>query len=166
MQETENPAFLVNTSDDQIIIKIKDRVSYLNAGPLNQFFDSVIAKGSNTFIIDFRDCSSMDSTFLGILASAALATRKSSGKITLVNLSVRNLELIKNLGLHQITIVDETDYQDYSIEERMELLDGNKTANKETILSAHETLAELNEKNAQSFEAVLECLHEKTEETR
>ncbi|MDA8807297.1 hypothetical protein N9N55_08735 [Opitutales bacterium] len=47
-------------------------------------------------MIDFEDCSSMDSTFLGILVSVALKIRSAAdeGSISLLNLRGRNLETV------------------------------------------------------------------------
>ena len=60
-----------------------------------------------SFVVDFRDCTSMDSTFLGILVGLALELRKlkEKGQLTLVNLMGRNLETVQNLGIHKIATV-------------------------------------------------------------
>ena len=59
--------------------------------------------GRRNYIVDFQDCSSMDSTFLGILVGLALKLRKfeDEGYLTLVNLRGRNLETVQNLGIHK-----------------------------------------------------------------
>ena len=53
----------------------------------------------------------MDSTFLGVLAGIALELRKRTpkGSLVLARMGQRNLELIRNLGLHQLLTVDTAD---------------------------------------------------------
>ena len=60
--------------------------------------------GRRNYIVDFQDCSSMDSTFLGILVRLALKLRKfdDEGYLTLVNLRGRNLETVQNLGITKL----------------------------------------------------------------
>ncbi len=60
----------------------------------------MIHQRKSRFVVDFLHCSSMDSTFLGVLAGAALQLRKENppGGLTLCGLGPRNLELIRNLG--------------------------------------------------------------------
>ena len=63
-----------------------------------------LKKVTDFLSVDFQHCSSMDSTFLGILVGLALQLRKLevAGKLTLINLVGRNLETVKNLGIHKI----------------------------------------------------------------
>src|SRR2546427_100813 len=51
---------------------------------------------------------STDSTFLGVLAGAAIELRRKTppGVLTLARVGERNLELIRNLGLHRLATVD------------------------------------------------------------
>src|SRR5690606_31779294 len=111
MPEKDNSEFLVDAYSDPAIVKIRGRVSFMNSGPWRDFFSKVIQSDKRRFIVDFADCASMDSTFLGILAGAALELRKRDpkGSIVLCRLGARNLELVRNLGLHRIMTVDPGD---------------------------------------------------------
>ena len=101
--------FYVNPYDDPVIVKVDGKASFLNSSPIKEFFDRLAAQGKAKFIIDFQKCTGMDSTFLGILAGLGIKmmNRDPKGTIVLSRLNERNLELVKNLGLHRLVIIDE-----------------------------------------------------------
>lgn len=110
MGNENHPVFFVNPQSDPLLLKIVGRASYLNSAPLSEFFNNCIQTGKLHFIIDFQECASMDSTFLGLLASVAMHALEHipQGSITLQNISQRNLELVKNLGLHKILKINDS----------------------------------------------------------
>ena len=72
----------------------------------------MIGQGKTRFVMDFQNCASMDSTFLGVLAGAALDLRRRHppGSLVLCRVGRRNLELLRNLGLHRLLTVDAGDF--------------------------------------------------------
>ena len=96
--------YRVHVTPDRAFVKVLEKASYLNCEPIRNFFEEQNKRGCNRFVIDFQHCSSMDSTFLGILVGVALKVRNSAdgGSFTLLNLRGRNLETVCNLGIHQI----------------------------------------------------------------
>jgi anti-sigma B factor antagonist len=168
MSEPENTAFFVDAYSDPAIVKIRGRVSFINSGPLRDFFTQVIKADKRRFIIDFAECTSMDSTFLGILAGAALELRKAqpSGSVILCRLGARNLELVRNLGLHRLMTVDagdrslEFDKQTAALETR----EGKaELENAKLVLEAHENLIEADERNRNKFQDVVSFLKNQVE---
>ncbi|MDR2673762.1 MAG: STAS domain-containing protein, partial [Opitutaceae bacterium] len=105
--------FLVDAYSDPVIIRIEGRASCQNSGCVSNFFEQRINEGHIRFVVDFQRCDSMDSTFLGVLAGAGLRLRKLSppGSLVLVRIAPRNLELIRNLGLHHLVTVDTGGFQ-------------------------------------------------------
>lgn len=168
MPDKDDSAFLVDAYSDPAIIKIRGRVSFMNSGPLREFFSKVIQSDKSRFIVDFSECSSMDSTFLGILAGAALELRKQQdqGSIVLCRLGARNLELVRNLGLHRIMTVDPGDL---SLEftkpsERLVTPEGKvELENAKLVLEAHENLIEADERNRNKFQDVVSFLKNQVE---
>ncbi len=71
----------------------------------------MLKSGKTRFVIDFLRCTSMDSTFLGVLAGFALELRKRTpkGSLVLTRMGQRNLELIRNLGLHKLLTIDSSE---------------------------------------------------------
>ena len=105
-------------------------------------------KGLQQFHRRFSSCSSMDSTFLGILVSVAIKVRKSAegGSFTLLNLRGRNLETVCNLGIHQIADISSDEVNDVEELENLSSKPSNLNANAHTIYKAHKALMSLNEK--------------------
>src|SRR6187399_2851390 len=100
MSTTPSPVFLVDAYSDPVCLKIQGRATYLNCGPLNDFFTQIVKKNKANIMIDFEECTGMDSTFLGLLVGVALELRRANSErtICLNNAKGRNLELIENLG--------------------------------------------------------------------
>src|SRR5690606_25541663 len=134
-------AFLVNAYSDPVAIKIDGKASYLNCGPVSDFIDRMIVQGKRRFVLDFDRCTGMDSTFLGIIAGAALNLRTTNppGNIVLCRLNARNMELVKNLGLHKIVTVDGNGAEGDYIDEKSSLstLDKSEIEQAKMILRAH-----------------------------
>lgn len=124
--------------------------------------------GRRNYVVDFQECSSMDSTFLGILVGLAMKLRKfeDEGRLTLVNLQGRNLETVQNLGIHKIADVNPGDLSSDASEFK-DLDDGeeNKTVGSEAIFQAHKNLMELNDKNAKMFCDVVNFLERQKEDS-
>lgn len=155
--------FLVDGYSDPAILKINGRASYTNCAPVGKFFNQMVKEQKCDIVVDFADCTGMDSTFLGILAGAAMEIKKKvpDGTLTLCRLGSRNLELIRNLGLHRILRVDSGDFDMNFDEDKnngLDTLDRNEIANAKTILKAHENLVAADEGNLKKFQDVLAYL--------
>jgi anti-anti-sigma regulatory factor len=150
-----------------VVLVINGRASYLNAAPLDPFFKKLLLQGRRNFILDFTRCTGMDSTFLGIIAGAAMEARKSQppGKLCLMGLSPRNLELVRNLGLHRVLSVDCGDFpMDFSpAQARVLPAPDQELANARLILKAHENLVAADESNRGKFQDVLTFLKTQAE---
>ena len=158
----DNP-YKVHITPDRVFVKIFEKASYLNCDPLRKFFEDQLKSGRTQFILDFQDCSMIDSTFLGIVVSLTLKNRQrsSSGSVVLLNLKGRNIETVRNLGIHQIA---EVCSQSITCEEDLENLSdssGNTAANTKTIYDAHKALMSLNEKNLRVFSDVISYLEQR-----
>lgn len=154
--------FQVHVGQRSDFLKILSKASYLNCGPLRSFFNERLKAGQSCFVIDFQDCKSIDSTFLGILVGLALKIKKSdhSGSLTLLNLRGRNLETVKNLGIHKIAVVSSEVCTDSSHLEALISKRINGVASSKIIYQAHKSLMNLNEKNLKSFSDVVSYLEQ------
>ena len=162
MLENLEPVFLVNAYSEPVVMKINGRASYLNSAPASDFFERMLARGKREFVLDFHDCSGIDSTFLGIIAGVALklCDAEDKGSMILCRMSRRNLELVRNLGLHRITKVDSGDYTMHFDEpaECLGAVDRSEIENARMILSAHENLVEADGSNQAKFQDVIAFL--------
>jgi anti-anti-sigma regulatory factor len=160
--------YQVHDSPKAAVLQVLQKASYTNCEPVRNFFDKKFNAGQRSFIVDFANCTSVDSTFLGILVRLALNLRNSenSGKLALVNLNGRNLETVKNLGIHRIAEISS-----HSVEsvKDLESLSENGQADivcSETIYEAHKTLMNLNEKNLRMFCDVVSFLEQENERSK
>lgn len=162
MADVTKPTFLVDASSDPVAIRIEGRASFQNSACLNDFFNELIARGSTRFVMDFNNCTSMDSTFLGVLAGVALQLRKQVpfGSLVLCRMAPRNLELVRNLGLHRLLTVD-TEIVDVNLNAKDALpcaTDKGELESARLVLSAHENLVAADQANLAKFQDVLAFL--------
>ena len=161
MPDPTKPVFLVDAYADPVVVRIDGRASFLNSAALKDFFTAMIAQEKTRFAVDFKSCASMDSTFLGVLAGAAIQLRRltAPGSLTLVRVGERNLELIRNLGLHRLAIVDPGDGA--SADGAVSGLDAkalDEIERARLVLEAHENLVAADPDNATKFQDVLAFL--------
>jgi anti-sigma B factor antagonist len=162
------PVYQVDAYSDPILVRIEGRASFQNSACLRDFIAEMIQRGKTRFVLDFLHCTSMDSTFLGVLAGSALALRQQAarGSLVLVRLGPRNLELIRNLGLHRLLTVDSGDFP-MNFEHRDAALvcpDRTELENARLVLEAHENLVAADEGNRAKFQDVLAFLRNRLEQ--
>ena len=160
MSDPIKPVFLVDAYADPVVVRIEGRASFLNSAAVKEFFTAMIGQGKTRFAVDFKACASMDSTFLGVLAGAAIALRRLDppGTLTLVRVGERNLELIRNLGLHRLATVESGGG---TAAGALNELDARKLGEIESarlVLEAHENLVATDPDNATKFQDVLAFL--------
>jgi anti-sigma B factor antagonist len=159
----KNIAYQVHDTPERCFIRVSDKASYLNCSPVRDFILNRLESGKTNFVVDFDQCKSIDSTFLGILVSLAIKV-KSSGSLTLLNLRDRNLETVRNLGIHKIAIVSTESFVE--LDEAMAIDESAADAKASTrlIYEAHKSLMDLNQKNQKLFCDVVKFLEQKKEE--
>lgn len=163
MPETATkPVYLINADSDPVIVRIDGRACFQNSACLRDFIAELLRQGRTRFVIDFQNCASMDSTFLGVLAGAALELKKSTppGSLVLARVGQRNVELIRNLGLHRLLIVDAGD-KPLSFDKcdtPIQCTNHTELENARLVLEAHENLVVVDEANRAKFQDVLTFL--------
>ena len=167
MPEASKPTFLVDAYADPVLVRIEGRASFANSGSLKDFFGEMIKQGKPRFVVDFQQCTSMDSTFLGVLAGAALELRRQAppGALTLTRVGERNLELIRNLGLHRLATVDAGAFP-MNFSGGAQALDSKAKTEIESarlVLEAHEHLITADAANAAKFQDVMAFLRNRVD---
>jgi anti-sigma B factor antagonist len=167
MAEPTKPTFLVDAYADPVVVRIEGRAAFANSGSLKDFIGQMIRQGKSRFVMDFAACTSMDSTFLGVLAGAALELRRQTppGTLTLARVGERNLELIRNLGLHRLAIVDAGGFP-LDFKGGAQALDPrakNEIESARLVLESHENLVNADAANAAKFQDVLAFLRNRAE---
>lgn len=168
MPETSKPVYLVDAYSDPVVVRIDGRACFQNSACLRDFITEMLRQGKTRFVLDFQHCASMDSTFLGVLAGAALEIRKSApnGSLVLSRVGQRNLELIRNLGLHRLMTVDAGDFAMNfdKCDRALECADRTELEQARLVLEAHENLVSADETNRSKFQDVLAFLKNRVEQ--
>lgn len=156
------PVYLVDAYSDPVVIRIEGRACFQNSACLRDFIGEMLRQGKRHFVLDFQTCASMDSTFLGVLAGAALELKKTKppGSLVLARVGSRNLELIRNLGLHRLLIVDAggTPLSFDKCNTALQCANHTELENARLVLEAHEQLVAVDEANRARFQDVLAFL--------
>ncbi len=161
-------AFQVDAFSDPVVVRIVGRACFQNSACLRDFVTEILRQGKSRFVLDFQKCESMDSTFLGVLAGVALdlKRRPGGGSIVLARMAPRNLELVRNLGLHRLLTIDAGELPMAS-GDGGKLLDCRVQTELEQarlVLDAHESLVEADESNRSKFQDVLAFLKSRVAE--
>jgi anti-anti-sigma factor len=166
--EAAKPVFLVDAYSDPVVIRIEGRASFLNSASLRDFVGQMLKAGKNRLVIDFLRCTSMDSTFLGVLAGFALELRKTTprGSLVLTRMGQRNLELIRNLGLHKLLTIDasESSSAAEACKTPLDPVAKGELENARLVLEAHENLVSADESNRGKFQDVLVFMKNRVEQ--
>lgn len=134
---------------------------------MKEFLDQIVEQGKRHVMMDFQRCTSMDSTFLGVLAGAAIQLRKQQppGTLVLCRLGPRNLELVRNLGLHRLLTVDTG--EPHAVTGEVQALkcrpQRDEIQNARLVLEAHENLVAADAANQTKFQDVLSFLKQRIE---
>ncbi len=159
MPETAaKPVYLVDAHSDPVVVRINGRACFQNSACLREFVTEMLRQGKARFVLDFQQCSSMDSTFLGVLAGIALELKKrpGGGSLVLSRMGPRNLELVRNLGLHRLLTVDAGDFPlGFRGEAALECKAQTELDHARLVLEAHENLVTADESNRSKFQDVL-----------
>lgn len=155
--------------DGTAVIRVEGRGSFKVSPPLRQFIHRVVSEGRTKFIrIDMSDCTSMDSTFMGVLAGLASFVKKDTVvNMKLLNLSDKNRKLLVTLGVDRVVdfSMAKPDGQANPLQhvDSMDLLEAGapgKLEAAQTSLEAHEALVDILPENYLKFKSVLEYLQE------
>jgi anti-sigma B factor antagonist len=169
MPEAANkPVYLVDAYSDPVVVRIDGRASLQNSACLRDFISEMLARGKTRFVLDFQHCTSMDSTFLGVLAGAAIELRKTApgGSLVAARLAQRNLELLRNLGLHRLLTIDAGDFamSFQKCDTPLQAKQCSEIENARMVLEAHENLVNADEANRSKFQDVLAFLRNRVEQ--
>jgi anti-sigma B factor antagonist len=167
----------VNTTGNEVHVRIVGRGTFQNGQPLRRYATEMLARGCEHFFVDLNQCQGMDSTFLGVLAGIGLRLMQSgrAGKVHVINVSPRNIELLQTLGLdrlfdvnvvgrdhtHHVFPADDTFQMlpDSDLVDATRSLDKRDTAN--FMLEAHNDLVKADPRNAPKFQDLTRFLQEK-----
>jgi hypothetical protein len=155
--------YLAHVSGSTALMAINGNASYVNCGVLRTFLQGLsVSEGKCDLAIDFKRCHGLDSTVLGLIAKIAmdLSVKTPVGRVVLINLDGRNLDLVKNLGLQHVCDVAETPISSEAA--GATALSAATAAGNlcdiDCLLEAHEALVRAYPENNNKFHDVIESL--------
>ena len=162
--EQPNDDLQAALADDTVFIRVAGRGSFKIAAPLKQFVAEVaLHQPISTVVIDLKECIGMDSTFMGVLAGLSGRLKKTSQTLELINLSTKNAELLKTLGVDQVLSFYKDGHGHPLQAQETESVPTDQASKKEmaeTALQAHENLVQISEENLPRFKRVIDFLKE------
>lgn len=154
---------LVAVSGRAVWVRVEGRGNLMNSTGLKQFAREMTNRGFREFIVDLKNCESMDSTFMGVLAGIALKLIEyGQGSLRTVNVNERCKSLLENLGLDNLFSVDQSAPKDSpDSHERLEVAPSDKETTARTALEAHVDVVRADpERNKSKFKDVIEFLRQ------
>ena len=153
----ENDLLIANRSGCYTVT-VSGRANFEYAVPLRDLARST-AEFSG-FRFDMKNCTAMDSTFMGVLTMLALKAKKSGIVIDIANASVSVQKLLRDLGVAKLFTFSESE----SNEQGAAVQSGcDKLTTAETVEEAHRTLADVSPEHAEKFKDVIEFTHQDVE---
>jgi anti-anti-sigma regulatory factor len=161
----QSPAkLMVAVFAQTVCIKVNGRADFTSSLDLKKLIGELWGRGYDHFVFELRDCRTMDSTFLGLLAGIGL--KFSGGKsvqlgapLELLNPNPRIAETLENLGVVGLFAIRPCPEP---LTDRFEPLahapDNTQVELTRTCLEAHETLMSIKPENVQKFKDVAQFL--------
>lgn len=149
-----------------IVVRISGRGSFHNSMELRRLADAMTKADVDhpRFIIDLSDCITMDSTFMGVLASIGLRQLRNTGdKLVAANANEQNVRLLNTLGLSQFLAVRQATATAAASDSDFKCMIKEDTSRRDRIihmLEAHRDLCEADPSNNLRFESVLKYLED------
>jgi anti-sigma B factor antagonist len=153
------PSIFADTdSGDAVIIRVEGKGTFTNSPCLKEFALKMLEEGRRGFVVDLKNCTSMDSTFMGTLAGISMRLEDSGGgNLWVVNINERNAELLDGLGISAL-FSDSPPPVTIGSAVALAGTPADKATTREVMLEAHEACIKANPENAEKFRDVLEHL--------
>lgn len=166
---------LISGSNGVYLIKVLGRATFECTPPLRSLAKTLETETFTKLYIDMKECTGMDSTFMGILAMLGLRSRKISAQMFMLSCSDSNLGLLNGLGLKKLfSFAKESDLPPEILKWTLSgaapevppvpvAADADKITNAKTVLEAHQTLMNVDQGNVKKFEKVVDMVQKDIE---
>lgn len=167
------PVQYAQTRDGIVIIRVSGKATHLQCPSLRYIFEKTKQnQPPPRYIIDMDQCTSLDSTFMGMLATMALHQRRATGSAMIVtNIQSHVRYLLGTLGLNfllEMRSAPDSSMADVRVD-RFKPAESPTLSPTERLLmmiEAHENLVDVDSQNELKFEGVLKHLRDSLERAR
>ncbi len=150
-------AIRFNQNDRTLTFQVEGRATMTHSLPFRRQGERALEHGTTHLRVDLRNCTYMDSTFLGTLLTLKKAVDRIGAHMTLVAPSTPCVKI-----LHQMGLTDVLPAQSEDVDPQVswtELPCGiNDPGFQRTVVQAHEELAALPGPAGEEFKSVVRCL--------
>ena len=152
---------------DTIEIALLARIGYVrvsglatmhNCGALAELCNMVLGRECDAIVFDLKQCTGMDSTFMGVMAGLARRRPKGPSPVIVVNADDHAVRLMDGLGLSHVVDVREEpmDVPDVGVQELHD--EWTNEADKVAFVTqAHENLIAIDARNQERFGPLIEA---------
>lgn len=161
---------LAARAEECTLIVVRGAATYRLAPAFKQAAQAARLAGSRLIVVDMAACVSLDSTFMGSIASLGFSLRKEEGSpLVLINLRPNTAALLRGLGVDRILQTYSANALPEGIGDLTALAHNLEPVTTETasehdmavlMYDAHETLTRVDPENLQRFKDVLAFLRE------
>lgn len=150
------------TDGDGVVFRVVGRATHLLGQQVHEFGGAMINAGFKRFEVDLSSCQHLDSTFAGVLAFLAIGLSQQGGVMTLLRTPREIKETLASLGIEALFAGARPGRNSVEVLSLQPLpLSAKSTeAWAATVLSAHQLLAETDDRNKVRLRDVLEFLME------
>lgn len=166
--------FYARLPEEILVVRIVGAGSFENSPGLTEIVEATCTEDAcPQFVFDLERCPTMDSTFMGTLASMAMRQKKGRGTYPVaVNTRAhvkQQLDLIGLKYLLDIREVDDSSPENVDVGTRFSAVapvEISKLERTVMMIEAHERLLDVDEANEVKFRSVIESLKRSLERTR
>ena len=155
-----NGKYLYTKYNNIYFIKLIGNITYPISNDLNKFLDRIfMSKDFENIVVDLTQTEQIDSTNIGLLAKIAkFMFDNFNKKTTLISTNKNITQLLVNMGFNKIfIIIDKPCDLDDNLEKIPHIQENEKEMAR-TMIEAHSNLMQLNEKNRELFQDIVDCL--------
>ncbi len=150
----------------ELTFRVEGRATMAHALPMRRHAERTIEQGANRVRIDLRDCTYMDSTFLGTILTLQRALDRRGGNLTLITPSAPCSRILHEMGLGDVlpARAEEPDPE----AKWTELVCNPDTSGmfRANLTQAHQELANLPGPAGEQFKAAVRCLTDAEQKAR
>lgn len=140
-------------------IRIRGRATFKLANDFRDYVTRQIEQEGRGILVDLSECTTLDSTFVGMITSLTLKYRREdAARITLFNISPHVSEILETLGLLKILDTVKAEHDDELAFAEIAHGSHTKINIAKLMLDAHQTLARIKDDNALEFKNVIDYL--------
>lgn len=148
----------VQRGGEQITLRVIGWGNMHHGLPLRRFADQCLKQGASCFRVDLRQCTYLDSTFLGTLLYVKRSLDRRKGRLVLLSPSPECQRLFQQMGVEHVFATEaEAECGDGAWEELSANGDDPQAFNR-TVVEAHQELANLDGTCGEKFGPVARCL--------